>query len=154
MPSGVRAGFVRGYQIEKSRAHHQMGVDIARTRVGAKLEDPHDPAIGEERAKSALLGKAAYARSSGLNLYFATQFGFDNDAVPRWEAETTAAGVTQPIHVGMPGPASLRQLAKFALVCGIGSSARMLTTRTGAMGASSSRRPRLGELTRRLGDRS
>ena len=71
--------------------------------------------------------KPQYARASGLNLYFATQFGFDPDAVLRWEAETTAAGVTLPIHVGMPGPASLRQFVKFAMVCGIGSSARMLT---------------------------
>jgi methylenetetrahydrofolate reductase (NADPH) len=38
-----------------------------------------------------------------------------------------------PIHVGMPGPASLRQLAKFAMLCGVGASARMLMTRTGAM---------------------
>jgi methylenetetrahydrofolate reductase (NADPH) len=101
--------------------------------VGVAGHPEGSAAIGEERARSALLGKAAYARSSGLNLYFATQFGFDPDAVARWEAQTTAAGVTMPIHVGMPGPASLRQLVKFAMVCGIGSSARMLTSRTGAM---------------------
>ncbi|HEY9182435.1 MAG TPA: metFprotein, partial [Gammaproteobacteria bacterium] len=35
--------------------------------------------------------------------------------------------------VGMPGPASLRQLAKFAMLCGVGASMRMLTTRTSAM---------------------
>lgn len=101
--------------------------------VGVAGHPEGSAAIGEARAQSALLGKAAYARTSGLNLYFATQFGFDPDAVVRWEAETSAAGVTLPIHVGMPGPASLRQLVKFAMVCGIGSSARMLTSRTGAM---------------------
>ena len=46
---------------------------------------------------------------------------------------TNAKGITLPIHVGMPGPASLRQLAKFAMLCGVGASMRMLTTRTGAM---------------------
>jgi methylenetetrahydrofolate reductase (NADPH) len=38
-----------------------------------------------------------------------------------------------PIHVGMPGPAKLTQLAKFAMLCGVGASMRMLTTRTSAM---------------------
>jgi methylenetetrahydrofolate reductase (NADPH) len=33
----------------------------------------------------------------------------------------------------MPGPASLRQLAKFAMLCGVGASMRMLTSRTSAM---------------------
>jgi methylenetetrahydrofolate reductase (NADPH) len=67
-----------------------------------------------------------------LPLYIATQFGFDNDAVPKWEAATTAAGIELPIHVGMAGPTSLKQLVKFAMLCGIGASARMLITRTGA----------------------
>jgi methylenetetrahydrofolate reductase (NADPH) len=37
------------------------------------------------------------------------------------------------MHVGVAGPASFKQLAKFAVVCGVGASARMLANRTGAM---------------------
>src|SRR5690606_29115154 len=43
-----------------------------------------------------------------------------------------AEGVRLPVHVGMAGPSSLRQLVRFAMKCGIGSSARMMATRTGA----------------------
>ena len=62
-----------------------------------------------------------------------TQFGFDPEAVTDWEASTTEAGIGLPIHVGMAGPSSLRQLVRFAMRCGIGSSARMMATRTGDM---------------------
>lgn len=101
--------------------------------IGVAGHPEGSAAIGAERAEAALRGKVAYAKSSGLDLYFATQFGFDPGAFVRWEAHTTAAGITLPIHTGMPGPATLRQLMKFAMVCGIGASARMLTTRTSAM---------------------
>jgi methylenetetrahydrofolate reductase (NADPH) len=101
--------------------------------VGVAGHPEGSAAIGAERAEAALRGKVEYARSSGLNLYFATQFGFDPAAFVTWEAHTAAAGITLPIHAGMPGPATIRQLVKFAMVCGIGASARMLTTRTGAM---------------------
>jgi methylenetetrahydrofolate reductase (NADPH) len=101
--------------------------------IGVAGHPEGSAAIGAERVEAALRGKVAYAKSSGLDLYFATQFGFDPEAFVRWEAHTTAEGITQPIHAGMPGPASMRQLMKFAMVCGIGASARMLTTRTSAM---------------------
>ena len=100
--------------------------------VGVAGHPEGSQAIGETRAHEALLGKAAFARASDLAVYTATQFGFDPEAVTAWEATTAAAGVQMPIHVGMAGPASLRQLVRFAMLCGIGSSARMLMTRTGA----------------------
>jgi methylenetetrahydrofolate reductase (NADPH) len=89
--------------------------------------------IGAKRVAEALAGKAAFARTAPFKVRLVTQFGFDPDALTDWEETTRAAGIGLPIHVGMAGPASLKQLAKFAAMCGIGSSARMLATRTGAM---------------------
>jgi methylenetetrahydrofolate reductase (NADPH) len=89
-------------------------------------------AIGAERVEKAVLGKSKFAQSADFMMHITTQFGFDPAAFTRWEAETAAAGVTMPVHVGMAGPASLRQLAKFAMMCGVGASARMLMSRTGA----------------------
>ena len=86
---------------------------------------------GARRAGAARQGRVR--KTAGFNLYFATQFGFDPQPFIDWEAETAAKGINLPIHVGMPGPASLRQLAKFAMLCGVGASMRMLTSRTGAM---------------------
>jgi methylenetetrahydrofolate reductase (NADPH) len=101
--------------------------------VGVAGHPEGSKAIGEERVEKALRGKAEFAKTAEFKLYFATQFGFDPTAFTDWEAETTAKGISMPIHVGMPGPASLRQLAKFAMLCGVGASMRMLTSRTSAM---------------------
>lgn len=101
--------------------------------VGVAGHPEGSKAIGEARVEEALRGKAAFAATAGFNVYVATQFGFDPQAFIDWEAATTAKGITMPVHVGMPGPASLRQLAKFAMLCGVGASMRMLTSRTGAM---------------------
>jgi methylenetetrahydrofolate reductase (NADPH) len=101
--------------------------------VGVAGHPEGSKAIGEERVEQALRGKAEFAKSAGFNLYFATQFGFDPQPFIDWEAATAAKGITLPIHVGLPGPASLRQLAKFAMLCGVGASMRMLTSRTSAM---------------------
>ena len=101
--------------------------------VGVAGHPEGSKAIGEERVEKAMRGKVEFAKSCGFNLYFATQFGFDPQAFTDWEAATAAKGIALPIHVGMPGPASLRQLAKFAMLCGVGASMRMLTTRTAHM---------------------
>ena len=68
-----------------------------------------------------------------VNVFAYPQFGFDAGAYIDWEAETSARGITMPMHVGLAAPASFKQLARFAVVCGVGASARMLTNRTGAM---------------------
>ena len=101
--------------------------------VGVAGHPEGSKAIGEERVEQALRGKAEFAKSAGFDLYFATQFGFDPQPFIDWEAATAAKGIKLPIHVGLPGPASLRQLAKFAMLCGVGASMRMLTSRTSAM---------------------
>ena len=101
--------------------------------VGVAGHPEGSKAIGEERVEQALNGKAEFAKTAGFNLYFATQFGFDPQPFIDWEAATSAKGIHLPILVGLPGPASLRQLAKFAMLCGVGASMRMLTSRTSAM---------------------
>lgn len=94
--------------------------------VGVAGHPEGSSAIGAERVEQALAGKVRFAKSAGFDLRLVTQFGFDTQAVIEWERTTSAAGVELPIHVGMAGPASLRQLLRFAVLCGIGNSAKML----------------------------
>ena len=101
--------------------------------VGVAGHPEGSKAIGEQRVEQALRGKAEFAKTAGFSMYFATQFGFDPQPFIDWEAATSAKGIALPIHVGLPGPASLRQLAKFAMLCGVGASMRMLTSRASAM---------------------
>ncbi len=59
--------------------------------------------------------EAECAEDRRFDVYFATQFGFDPAAFTDWDAELRREGITLPMHVGIPGPASLKPLAKFAM---------------------------------------
>lgn len=101
--------------------------------VGVAAHPEGSKAIGETRVADALAGKVEFAKTAPFRLRFVTQFGFDAQCFIDWERETSARGIDLPMHVGVAGPASFKQLAKFAVVCGVGASARMLANRTGAM---------------------
>ncbi len=101
-------------------------------RVGVAGHPEGSKAIGERRVEEALRAKAAFAREAPFAMRIVTQFGFNPEAVTQWEQRTSEAGIDLPIHVGLPGPASVRQLARFAMLCGIGASAKMMMRRTGA----------------------
>lgn len=90
-------------------------------------------AIGEERVAAALAGKGEFAKTAPFRMRFTTQFGFDTAPFFEFEQATSAQGIDFPMHVGLAGPASFKQLVKFAAVCGVGASARMFKTRTAAM---------------------
>jgi methylenetetrahydrofolate reductase (NADPH) len=100
--------------------------------IGVAAHPEGSASIGRARVAEALAGKVEFAKTAPFRLRFVTQFGFDAQAFIDWEAETSARGIDLPIHVGLAGPASLKQLARFAVVCGVGASARMLKTRTAA----------------------
>jgi methylenetetrahydrofolate reductase (NADPH) len=101
--------------------------------VGVAAHPEGSKAIGETRVAEALAGKVEFAKSAPFKLRFVTQFGFDAQAFIDWERETSARGIALPMHVGVAGPASFKQLVKFAAVCGVGASARMFANRTAAM---------------------
>jgi methylenetetrahydrofolate reductase (NADPH) len=103
------------------------------SEVGIAAHPEGSKAIGEARVAAALAGKAEFAQTAPFRLRFVTQFGFDAKPFFSWEAATSAQGIDLPIHVGLAGPASFKQLVKFAAVCGVGASARMFKTRTAAM---------------------
>ncbi|WP_457894486.1 methylenetetrahydrofolate reductase [Stenotrophomonas hibiscicola] len=55
-----------------------------------------------------------------------TQFAFDADAVLAWLDALRARGISVPVLVGVPGPASVPRLLRYAAMCGVGASASML----------------------------
>ena len=79
---------------------------------------------------SASEGRAA---DTGLQMYIVTQFGFNAQAVIDFETELSTMGIELPIHVGMAGPTSLKQLLRYAMRCGINASMRMLVGKASAM---------------------
>ena len=52
-----------------------------------------------------------------------TQFGFDIDPVTHWLNKLAEENITAPVRIGVPGPAGIRQLLKYAKRFGVGTSA-------------------------------
>jgi methylenetetrahydrofolate reductase (NADPH) len=72
---------------------------------------------------SALQQKAELLRLQRVPAAIITQFGFDVDAVVDWIEAVRARGIDLPIRVGVPGPAGIRRLLRYAGRFGIGTSA-------------------------------
>lgn len=81
---------------------------------------------GEAMLLSALKDKQAYIREHGMDGFIATQFLFEAAPVASWAESLRAGGIDLPAWVGIPGPASIKTLAKYAAVCGVGNSARFI----------------------------
>ncbi len=81
---------------------------------------------GEAMLATALKQKQAYIRENGMDGFIATQFLFEAEPVAKWAEGLRAAGIDLPAWVGIPGPASIKTLAKYAAVCGVGNSARFI----------------------------
>ena len=94
--------------------------------VGVAGHPEGSPDITDEEIAAALAAKNALAARDGLNLYIETQFCFEADIVLDWERRVRAAGNTLPIRIGIPGPATIKTLFRFAQISGIGPSMRFV----------------------------
>jgi methylenetetrahydrofolate reductase (NADPH) len=83
-------------------------------------------AKGETALVEALKVKQAYLATHEIEGYIATQFLFEAGPVAYWAKSLRDVGITLPIHVGVPGPATIKTLVKYAAMCGVGNSARFI----------------------------
>ncbi|MDP6574046.1 MAG: metFprotein [Rhodospirillales bacterium] len=102
-------------------------------KIGVAGHPEGNRAMGRSVLRDALVRKNAYAARSAAEFYIVTQFGFDASAIVTWERSIREDANLLPVHVGMPGLASLRTLIKYALGCGIGPSMRLLTQNASSM---------------------
>ena len=106
--SGIRWVFLGGFP----EGHPQVGVDVVKASLDARM---------------------AWAADNGVELSLVSQFCFDGDAIYRWVSALRSRGVSLPVRIGLAGPATLRALLRYAALCGIGASARMLRGRALAL---------------------
>jgi len=97
------------------------------TRIGVAGHPEGSPDISDHAIKEALAWKNAFAERSGAELYIATQFCFEAEPIIAWDHAMRAAGNRLPIHIGVPGLATIKTLLNHARACGIGPSMRFLT---------------------------
>jgi methylenetetrahydrofolate reductase (NADPH) len=83
--------------------------------------------IGNEKLWQARLDKLAAISDLGHDFAIVTQFGFDAEPILRWLEDMRKSGVRALIRVGVPGPASVQTLLRFAARCGVGASAKVMS---------------------------
>jgi methylenetetrahydrofolate reductase (NADPH) len=105
--------------------------DIVRVAVAGHPEGHR--AIGPTVLWTALREKQVIAETLGLEMHVVTQFGFDPAAIATWDAHLSEHGIALPVRVGMAGPASLPELIRYAMQCGVGASLRGVLRGMGAM---------------------
>ena len=98
-------------------------------RIGVAGHPEGHPFASEDELARALARKIDYARDTETDMWLVTQFVFSADPVLRWLKGLEDEGCPLPVRVGLPGPANLRTVMKFALQCGVGNSARILARR-------------------------
>ena len=137
--AGVREVLVIGGGVDRPAGAYAESMDVLLSgrleaagirKVGVAGHPEGSPDISADGLATALAAKNEWAARTGIETYIETQFCFDANAILKWEKSIRAAGNRLPIHIGVPGLASLKTLLKFAQVSGIGPSMRVLTRQT------------------------
>ena len=96
-------------------------------KIGVAGHPEGNPDIPDDMLKQALEFKNNYADKSDADLYIVTQFVFEAEPIIKWDKAIQAAGNKLPVHIGVPGLASLKGLIGHAKACGVGASMKFLT---------------------------
>ena len=95
-------------------------------RIGiAGYPDGH-PDIETTVLNRALEAKLAVCRTAAIDPYIVTQFSFQAESIIDWCRAIHDRHPDLPIHAGIPGPAKLGTLLRFARICGVQSSMKKL----------------------------
>ena len=109
--------------------------DAGLAAIGVAGHPEGNPNIPPDVAWDALSRKQAWAARTGIAVHVTTQFGFDAGALAAFDSGLASRGISLPVHVGVAGPASLKSLAKFAVMCGIGASLTAILSNPMALGS-------------------
>lgn len=95
--------------------------------IGLAGHPEGSPDISDADIKAALALKNAFAERTDADCYLVTQFCFEAAPIIAWDQRLQAEGNRLPIHIGVPGLASLKSLIAHSKACGVGASMRFLT---------------------------
>ncbi len=104
-----------------SFARHGIGV------VGISGYPDGHPGIDREALDHARRAKIAALAEQAVTAELVTQFGFEAEPVVAWLRRIRAGGFDGVVRMGLPGPANVGTLLRYAARCGVGVSARAMT---------------------------
>jgi methylenetetrahydrofolate reductase (NADPH) len=91
--------------------------------VGIVAYPEGHPKIDAAALWRALKWKHAFLADAGCTVEITTQFGFDADAIVRWIERLRGQGIDVPVRIGIPGPADVGKLLRYARQFGVVTSA-------------------------------
>jgi methylenetetrahydrofolate reductase (NADPH) len=91
--------------------------------VGIVAYPEGHPKIDAAELWRALKWKHAFLEDAGCTVEITTQFGFDADAIVRWIERLRAEEIDSPVRIGIPGPADVGKLLRYARQFGVVASA-------------------------------
>jgi methylenetetrahydrofolate reductase (NADPH) len=102
--------------------------------VGFATYAEDHPVIPRDVLARELQAKLAEATAQGLQSFIVSQFCFEPGILVAHVAQLRAFHPAVPIRMGIAGPASFASLARFAVLCGVKSSARFLSRQGSKVG--------------------
>lgn len=121
-PSEPEGPFFDSSALIGSGAFERMGI----TAIGIGGHPEGHPNMSEAQCWAVLEAKCAEIAGRGMAPLIVTQFVFDADIVLDWLLALRARGIDAPVRIGVPGPAGIKTLMRFAARCGVGASASVL----------------------------
>ena len=94
--------------------------------IGVTSYPDGHPLISREICHEQLHAKQALLAEAGVDGWASTQMCFDTDLMTSWLRSERDAGLTLPIHLGIPGVVSRTNLMKMGARFGVGASLRYL----------------------------
>jgi len=121
-PSQAEGPFEDSSALISTGAFERAGIRA----IGVGGHPEGHPNMSVEQSFSVLESKCADIESRGMAPLIVTQFGFDSRPFLEWLKQLRARGIDAPVRIGVPGPAGIKTLLRFAARCGVGASASVL----------------------------
>lgn len=118
-PAGPYEG-AHDFMSDLFSADHQL------TNVGIPAYPDGHALINNEVLHEQLHAKQALLNEAGISGWASTQMCFDTDLIADWLSAERAAGLTLPIHLGLPGVVDRSKLMTMGVRLGVGASLRFL----------------------------
>ncbi len=96
-------------------------------KIGLAAHPEGSPDISDDGIRKALKWKNDFAKRTNASLYLVTQFCFEAAPIIAWDKRIRAEGNRLPIHIGIPGLATVKTLMAHAKACGIGASMKFIS---------------------------
>jgi methylenetetrahydrofolate reductase (NADPH) len=102
--------------------------DAGFEEIGIGAYPEGHPRIPPGRLEASLDEKIASAAAQGLRVHIVSQFSFSAERIVAWLKQLRAAGIANPVKIGLAGPTSVPALMRYAKRCGVHASLRGLVS--------------------------